>query len=672
MTEIRAETPDLRKSAPSPASEAAMLVTIATLSGLTGAGLHLVAAVPAPMAILAAITMLSATLAAHAMARRSALLAARDTEIAELRAEVQRLRIGRQAQGARSMYPIPYPYERGGHAMPGIHPAASASAHPPLGPNAPLGPLQREALVRPGPESRAGLRTPDLSGLLVERGTVPGRALPVLPVYPIGEAPPEARPASVAPPDFESMLDPFAAPQVPATAQPAAQLSNGTLGPDEAAPEESGRPRSAPGSQTIDSRSPSATDPAIRATGGSSTGANTDDTPALAGSTPPSGMDHTLVFGQADESGQQGGSNTPTLDTAPRAMPSLDSGAWPRAEPKIPTTPLDLGTMQGLIEQLAVRLDLQRPAGEPPEAAEAPAVRHNTAPPVVPSIQDMAPAGLRAVHTEAGAGDGPAARDAPDPGGETAPFAHLALIAEAVEASRLDICLDPILGLADRRTRHFELSVRLLTANGASLGEGDYAAAAAGTGLLARIDAAKLSRAVEIIDRLRSRGSPASLFSPVAGESLADENFASAFADILAAEETQPTRLVLTFAQDEARNFTPAHWRTVSEMSAVGLQFALAEVTDLDMDFDALTAHGFTFVKLDASVFLEGLPTPAGRVPAADICRHLSGLGLGLIVGGIIAEKDLARILGFGAILGQGALFGGPRSVEVERARRAA
>jgi cyclic-di-GMP phosphodiesterase TipF (flagellum assembly factor) len=107
-------------------------------------------------------------------------------------------------------------------------------------------------------------------------------------------------------------------------------------------------------------------------------------------------------------------------------------------------------------------------------------------------------------------------------------------------------------------------------------------------------------------------------------------------------------------------------------MAAIGLKFALRDVTDLDMDFERLKQHGFDFIKLDASVFLDGLPTPDGRIPAADICRHLSGVGLGLIVGGIVEERDLAKILGFGALLGQGALFGGPRSVEIERERRAA
>ncbi|MEZ5853875.1 MAG: EAL domain-containing protein [Hyphomicrobiaceae bacterium] len=256
--------------------------------------------------------------------------------------------------------------------------------------------------------------------------------------------------------------------------------------------------------------------------------------------------------------------------------------------------------------------------------------------------------------------------------GDATPFGHLAVVAEAVEANRMDVYLDPIMGLADRKARHFELTVRLRDDVGQEIEPAEYVASVAGTGLLARIDAAKLERAAEIVQRLKTRQSKAALFSSLTGESLADENFLGSFADLLTDEDGMGARLVLSFSQAEARNFSTVHWQSISAMASIGLKFALEEVTDLDMDFEMLQQNGFTFVKLDAGVFLDGLPIAGGRVPPADICRHLAGLGFGLIVGGIVAEKDLARIHGFGAILGQGTLFGAPRSVALERPQRAA
>ena len=124
--------------------------------------------------------------------------------------------------------------------------------------------------------------------------------------------------------------------------------------------------------------------------------------------------------------------------------------------------------------------------------------------------------------------------------------------------------------------------------------------------------------------------------------------------------------LVLAFAQSEVRAFTPGHAEALGALAAAGFSFALEEVTDLDMDFAGLKEMGFAFVELDAPVFLDGLPAASGRVPASDICRHLSDFGLTLVVGHIEDDWLLARILGFGVLFGKGTLFGGPRLVKDE------
>ena len=99
-------------------------------------------------------------------------------------------------------------------------------------------------------------------------------------------------------------------------------------------------------------------------------------------------------------------------------------------------------------------------------------------------------------------------------------------------------------------------------------------------------------------------------------------------------------------------------------MAAAGFGFALEDVTDLEMDFGKLKALGFEFVKLDAEVFLEGMQAPGGCIAAADICRYLSEFGLTLIVGAIDDDWLLAKVMGFGVLLGKGTLFGGPRLIK--------
>ncbi|MGE0024822.1 MAG: hypothetical protein AB7S70_14455, partial [Hyphomicrobium sp.] len=63
---------------------------------------------------------------------------------------------------------------------------------------------------------------------------------------------------------------------------------------------------------------------------------------------------------------------------------------------------------------------------------------------------------------------------------------------------------------------------------------------------------------------------------------------------------------------------------------------------------------------------LEGLPAPSGRISSADVCRHLAQHGMTLVVDHIDDDDKLARVFGFGVLLGQGQLFGGPRPVRAE------
>jgi cyclic-di-GMP phosphodiesterase TipF (flagellum assembly factor) len=284
-------------------------------------------------------------------------------------------------------------------------------------------------------------------------------------------------------------------------------------------------------------------------------------------------------------------------------------------------------------------------------AAEAPAAQNSRRPGSsggpIPHVWPTARSAARA---------GPGARPALDP--------HLARIAEAIAAERIEVLLEPIHALAEGRPQHYEISMRLLTADGVAMEQGDYARAALGSGLMPRIDAARMLRAARVARRLSQRGRQGSVLTAMTGGSLTGDEFLNAAAMQLGTDGR--INLVLSFTQADVRSFTPVHAEALGSMAAGGFAFALEDVTDLDMDFGRLKAMGFEFIKLDAEVFLEGLRASDGRVPAADICRYLSEFGLSLIVGRIEDDWLLARILGFGVLLGKGALFGGPKQVKAE------
>jgi cyclic-di-GMP phosphodiesterase, flagellum assembly factor TipF len=241
--------------------------------------------------------------------------------------------------------------------------------------------------------------------------------------------------------------------------------------------------------------------------------------------------------------------------------------------------------------------------------------------------------------------------------------ASVRAIAGAIMAGRIDVSLEPIMSLEDQKTRHYEVSIRLRNEAGENLNHNPESVELRGTGLLPLFDCASVTRTAAMARRLEERGKPGSLFSAFNGESLTDDRFLGGLAETLHQRASFATQLVLAFSQSDVRDFAPTEWDTLADMRSLGFRFAISGVTDLDMDFEALAEAGFSFVKLDADVFLKGLPTSGGHIPASDVCRHLAKLGLALVVERIDSEEKMARVFGFGVLLGQGHLFGGPRPV---------
>jgi cyclic-di-GMP phosphodiesterase, flagellum assembly factor TipF len=371
-------------------------------------------------------------------------------------------------------------------------------------------------------------------------------------------------------------------------------------------------------------------------------------------------------------------------DDAPEAhTPQPGMPPQYRAGVAVPEPEMNFEHIQGLIKKLAD--ELNGPPGQESNARATPAAEETAAVSdgmigrSAAALESAAramrtpPAEQRAQRSQAGstsgqvppwpsarAGGGPA-RPAAEPHSREA---QIARVAEAIAAERMEVMLEPIHALAEGRPRHYEISMRLLTSDGATLEQRDYTRAAVGSGLMPRIDAARMLRAARVARRLSQRGRQGSVLTAMTGESLTGEEFLNAAA--LQPGTDGRIGLVLSFTQADVRTFTPVHAEALGSMAASGFAFALEDVTDLDMDFGGLKAMGFEFIKLDAEVFLEGLRAPTGRVPAADICRYLSEFGLTLIVGRIEDDWLLARILGFGVLFGKGTLFGGPRLVKAE------
>ncbi|MEI9900368.1 MAG: EAL domain-containing protein [Hyphomicrobium sp.] len=241
--------------------------------------------------------------------------------------------------------------------------------------------------------------------------------------------------------------------------------------------------------------------------------------------------------------------------------------------------------------------------------------------------------------------------------------ARLAALADAVASGRIDVTVVPIVGLADHQVHYYEVVACPRDERGTLLTTTTRDPQLAIAGLLPLLDSARLRQAAQVARSLAEEGRETCLFAPATAVSLANDGFLDELADAYRDREALANELVLTFAQADVRTFGGSEWSALTDMRDLGFRFGVEDVSDFDYEFTALCAAGFAFVKLDAATLLADLAAPSGSMPAEEVCRSLSDLGLTLIVTNINDEATRDKVLAAGVPLGQGALYGAPMAL---------
>ena len=239
-------------------------------------------------------------------------------------------------------------------------------------------------------------------------------------------------------------------------------------------------------------------------------------------------------------------------------------------------------------------------------------------------------------------------------------------IRQALEANRLELYLQPIVTLPQRKVRYYEALARLRTETGELLAPADYLSAADSGGLMPLLDNMMLLRCVQVARRLSGKNREIGLFCSVAAATLADAELFPQCAEFLAANRALAPALVLQFAQTPLRALGPIEQESLVQLASLGFRFSLDGVGDLNLPARELASQGFRFVKVPAALLLT--PGDAARtdIHSADLSNLLGRHGIDLIAEGIESEGTVVDLLDYDIRFGQGSLFSAPRPVRAE------
>jgi cyclic-di-GMP phosphodiesterase, flagellum assembly factor TipF len=244
----------------------------------------------------------------------------------------------------------------------------------------------------------------------------------------------------------------------------------------------------------------------------------------------------------------------------------------------------------------------------------------------------------------------------------------LAAVRAAVEENRIDIYLQPMVTLPQRKVRFYEAVTRLRDDKDQVLAADDFIAIAEAAGLIGRIDHMVMLRCVQVLRRLMVRNKDVGVFCNVAAATLGNPTTFTQCLDFLEANRALAPSFVLEFKQATFRNLGPTESENLAALAQRGYRFSIDHVTDLRIEPRELADRGVRFIKVPAALLLDQRQSPASDIHPSDLSDLLGRFGIDLIAERIEGERAVVDLLDYDVRFGQGFLFAPPRPLRPEGA----
>jgi len=244
----------------------------------------------------------------------------------------------------------------------------------------------------------------------------------------------------------------------------------------------------------------------------------------------------------------------------------------------------------------------------------------------------------------------------------------IATVRSAIEENRIDIFLQPMVTLPQRKVRYYEAVTRLRDDKDQILAAEDFIAAAEASGLVGRIDHMVMLRCVQVLRRLMVRNKEVGMFCNVSAATLGNPGTFSQCLDFLEANRALAPSFILEFKQSTFRNLGAGESENLASLAQRGYRFSIDHVTDLRIEPRELADRGVRFVKVSAALLLDPRQSSASDIHPSDLSDLLGRFGIDLIAERIEGERAVVDLLDYDVRFGQGFLFAPPRPLRAEGA----
>ena len=243
----------------------------------------------------------------------------------------------------------------------------------------------------------------------------------------------------------------------------------------------------------------------------------------------------------------------------------------------------------------------------------------------------------------------------------------------ALQDGRVDLHLQPVVSLPQRRVAFYEGFSRLRNADGALILPAEFLDAARRANLMGVIDNMTLFRCVQIVRRLAERDRRVGVFCNISAASLEDEETFPHFLNFMRDNKDLASSLIFEIRADAFEIRSRKMRENMDQLTSLGFRFSIDHASSVSLDLPRLQDAGVRFVKMNGTQLLDELKNPEGPRPICAIQRQLSGedvsavfarYGVTLVAEKMEAEATVVEVLGFDIPYGQGHIFGAPRPIK--------
>jgi len=249
----------------------------------------------------------------------------------------------------------------------------------------------------------------------------------------------------------------------------------------------------------------------------------------------------------------------------------------------------------------------------------------------------------------------------------------LRAVKDALEAGRIDLHLQPVVSLPQRKVSFYESFCRLRREDGALILPGEFMDAARRAKLMGVIDNLMLYRSVEIVRRLMARDRRVGVFCNISAYSLRDAKFFPIFLSYMHENRDLAGAIIFELPASAFVKRDDVMEKAMQRLSSLGFRFSIDQAETLNLDLQSLQHSGIRFLKMKGSTMVEQLRDPDGPRPVSSVNRKIKGnevsavcsrYGVTLVAEKLEEEVTVVEILEFTIPYAQGHVLGAVRPIK--------